>query len=1145
MKKRKININTSIFLAIFLLALTSCQQGNTDKEPVNKYPKKEIVLSSEKALDLATKIEQEVNLIVDEGLEVSLWASDSLVQDPIAISIDEKGRVYYTSATRQTHSEFDIRSHQNWMTASISFQTVEDRRAFLRKTFSETNEEGQRFLKDLNEDGSLDWKDLAVEKEQVWVLAAKNGENVATHAHQYLEDFGEEITDVANGIEYANGEVFIAVGPDLWRTKDVDGDGIADEAQSLSHGYAVHIGFSGHGMSGAIMGPDGRIWWGIGDIGMNVVDKEGKNWKYPNQGVIVRCETDGSQFEVYSAGLRNTHEFVFDEYGNLITEDNDGDHKGERERLLYLINGSETAWRINWQFGKYTAADNNNYKVWIDEKMGVPHWEGQAAYFLPPIVNYVNGPTGFVYNPGTALSPEWYGHFFVAEFRGSPANSPIHAFTLRPKGASFELASTKEIVRGLLPTGLDFGPDGALYFGDWIDGWGTKEAGRIWKVDVTDEASSDIRLETQQLIQTDFSKLSEVDLSQYLAHQDMRVRQKAQFALVKRGQPGLDVLQNTAQKSTHQLARIHGLWGIAQMARQQNMDYAKALLAFLKDEDVEIVAQAAKMLGDIKYKAAAKELIPLLQNPSLRLQMLVTEALGRMKAKAALQPILAILEANDNRDLWLRHAGMIALSRLAEVAPLVALKNHPSSALRIAAVVALRRMKAPEVAQFLKDQDEYIVTEAARAINDDFSIEKALPDLARVLEDNRFTNEALIRRAINANLRVGQPDNLQLLMNYAQRLTAPTAMRAEALDALSTWAKPSVFDRVDNRYRGEITRDLAPVQQLAKTALPNLLTDKQAKVQTAAAKAAGKLQLSSTAPALLVLLQNNTSAKVRKAALEALNELQVDGLDQALEIALADKDKSVRSTALEILPKSNIEEEKAVYLFQQILKSGTFVEQQAALTALGNLQGSEAVATLGEVLNKLSNGKAADAIQLDIIEAVEKQNNTALMRQLKAYQAAKPKDDALALFRETLAGGDRDRGQHIFYSNQAAQCVRCHAIFEYGGNAGPGLSGIGSRLNEEQLLESLIEPSAVLASAYGVVILKMKDEATISGIVLEETASTIRLKIGKADIQTIEKEQIEHRENIPSSMPSVKEVLNKREIRDLVAFLKSLKEEDG
>ena len=88
------------------------------------------------------------------------------------------------------------------------------------------------------------------------------------------------------------------------------------------------------------------------------------------------------------------------------------------------------------KYGKYTDPDNNKYKVWMDERLSIPQWEGQAAHITPPIVNYVNGPTGMVYNPGTALGEKWKDHFFIAEFRGSASNSPIHAFTLKPNGAS-------------------------------------------------------------------------------------------------------------------------------------------------------------------------------------------------------------------------------------------------------------------------------------------------------------------------------------------------------------------------------------------------------------------------------------------------------------------------------------------------------------------------------------------------------------------------------------------------------------------------------------------------------------------------------------------------------------------------------------
>lgn len=1107
------------------------------------YPSRSISMEPAQAAELAPKIRKEVAADVAEGLELSLWAVDSLVSDPIAISIDPQGRIFYTSATRQSNSEFDIRGHRNWMTASISFQTVEDRREFLRETFARTNEEGEQFLKDLNEDGVLDWRDLTVEKEQVWFVEDRSGDGVADRAQLYLEDFHEEITDVANGVEYHDGEVFIAVGPDMWRTKDRDGDGIADEKQSISHGFAVHIGFSGHGMSGAKIGPDGRLWWGIGDIGMNVVDQEGKRWKYPNRGVIVRSELDGSGFEVYVAGVRNTHEFVFDEYGNLITEDNDGDHRGERERLVYLIDGADPGWRINWQFGKYTDPDNNDYKVWMDERLYVPRWEGQAAYILPPIANYVNGPTGMVYNPGTALGEEWYNHFFIVEFRGSPANSPLHAFTLQPDGAGFELAGTQEVVKGILPTGLDFGPDGALYFSDWITGWEPNSAGRIWKLDIPGGADSPIRQETKELIRADFSRSDIVELSELLEHQDMRVRQKAQFELARRGETGYDALLGVAQQADHQLARIHALWGIGQLSRKK-IAYARSFIPFLGDEDPEIIAQAAKMIGDVRYGEAGGALIPLVQHELPRVRLLATEALGRMAHKEAVPAIIAMLRDNNDEDVWLRHAGAIALGRIADEEALLALQTDESKAVRTAAVVALRRMSSPAVSAFLQDADEYVVTEAARAINDDYSIEAALPDLAKVLAEERFTGEALLRRAINANLRVGTPENIDLLADYAARSSAPPAMRAEALAALSTWPRPSVFDRVDGRYRGAITREAAPALQALRPILNDLLNDRQAAVQVAAAEASARLELKDASPTLLALVKGAADGQVRKTALLALNDLDAGSLSEALQIAIADQDNEVRSTAVGILPESGITEGDAVPLFRRIIESGTVEEQQAALSSLGTYQGEEAVKTLEEALNKLTLGQQPPAIQLDIIEAVEKQGDTNLLEKLEAYQEAKPEDDPLAKYREALVGGNARRGWQIFNNNEAAQCTRCHAIFERGGNAGPGLAGVGDRLSEEEMLESLIHPSATLAAGYGVVVLEMQDGESVSGIVLEETDDQLRLKIGKEDIRTLEKNQIAKREDIPSSMPAMGDILTKRQIRDLVAFLSRLREDN-
>src|SRR5690606_30453364 len=156
---------------------------------------------------------------------------------------------------------------------------------------------------------------------------------------------------------------------------------------------------------------------------------------------------------------------------------------------------------------------------------------------------------------------------------------------------------------------------------------------------------------------------------------------------------------------------------------------------------------------------------------------------------------------NRDRDVYLRHAGVLALSRIGFVQPIAQLVNHPSRSLRIAAVLVLRRLASDQVALFLKDEDEYIVTEAARAINDDWSIEAALPALAETLNDPRFTSEPLLRRAINACLRVGGTKELETLVAFAQREDAPAEMRAEALATLATWPEPSVTDRVRSEER--------------------------------------------------------------------------------------------------------------------------------------------------------------------------------------------------------------------------------------------------------------------------------------------------------------------------------------------------------
>ncbi|MEX1240190.1 MAG: HEAT repeat domain-containing protein [Cyclobacteriaceae bacterium] len=1090
---------------------------------------------------MAKAIESGVSPVLAEGLSLRIWAVDSMVADIVSLDIDDYGRLFYTRTNRQKNSEFDIRGHQDWEIGSIQLKSVEEKRAFLHKVLAPELSEKNQWLKDVNGDGSHDWKDMTVEKENVYRLEDRNGDGLADFSQLVLEDFHTEVTDVAGAILAHQGDLFVGVGPDMWRVKDTNGDGLADEKTSISHGYGVHVGFGGHGMSGAEVGPEGKIYWQIGDIGFSGKGPDGRNWEYPNSGVIVRSNPDGSDFEVFSFGNRNTHEFVFDEYGNLISEDNDGDHRGERERVVYITNGSDTGWRTNWQFGKYRDPDNNTYKVWMDEEMHRPRFPGQAAYITPCIANFVSGPTGMLYNPGTALGPEWKNTFFIGEFVGNPARSGIHAFKLTAKGATFELGEHKSVMSGVLATGVDFGPDGAMYVADWIDGWNTKNFARIWKLDVANGADSQERRETANFLKADFSKYQPNQLSALLKHGDMRVRQKSQFELATRGRDGLAVFEENIRQRDHQLARVHAVWGISQFARQQEQ-HARLLVPFLKDNDPEIRAQAAKWLGDVRCKQAGEALIPLLKDEYARARFFAAEALGRIRYEPAVAPVIDMLRENNDEDAYLRHAGSLALARIGKAEPIVALASDPSRGLRIAAVVALRRMRSPGVSAFLKDEDEYIVTEAARAINDDLSIAEALPALGDVLKDNRFGNEALIRRAISANLRVGNEQSMQNLLDYAVRTGRPLEMRTEAIDALSTWAKPSVLDRVDGRFRGEVTRDSGPVRKNARAPLIQLMSNRNKAIRLSAVKANGKLKIPEGSQPLFAQLKSDPEPEVRAEALKALAAMEDDQIGEAIKQALSDREKSVRVVALDLLPKTGMPKNVMVALLSKVIDTRTTEEKQAALITLGSLGAEHTERLLDTLLTKMSEGELSPEIHLELSEAIDSTGTESLKDRYREITSRLAPDSLAAAYSDVLVGGDVAKGRNLFFRDQTAQCMRCHSFNDYGGNAGPRLNGVAARLTPEQILESLLSPSARIAPGFGIVTLNLDGGKTIGGILLEEKNEKMVLKVGERPDTIISKGDIVKQTNAPSSMPPVRYLLTKRQIRDLMSFLTTLKE---
>jgi HEAT repeat protein len=129
----------------------------------------------------------------------------------------------------------------------------------------------------------------------------------------------------------------------------------------------------------------------------------------------------------------------------------------------------------------------------------------------------------------------------------------------------------------------------------------------------------------------------------------------------------------------------------------------------LDDIDAEIQAQAAKTLGEVRNKNAVEKLKSLLISENSRVKFYATEALGKLGDKSAISNILSMIDKNKDEDVYLRHAGVFALSKLGAESEMVALAGNKSKSLRLAAVLVLRRLKSDKIQVFLQDEYEFIV----------------------------------------------------------------------------------------------------------------------------------------------------------------------------------------------------------------------------------------------------------------------------------------------------------------------------------------------------------------------------------------------------------------------------------------------------
>jgi quinoprotein glucose dehydrogenase len=1096
-----------------------------------------------------------VSIPSNSKLKIEATAADSGLTSPTAITLDEQGRVYVAETHRfRTGGVEDDREHLYWYLDDLAAKHVRDRSALFEKWRDKVpmenytkNSELIRSFYDSDGDGSFDEKKI------------------------FADNFNGMLDGTAAGVFAYEGTLFFGCIPKIYALRDTTCDGVADERKVVEEDFGVRISFSGHDLNGFVLGPDGRLYGTIGDRGLNLVTKSGTHYELPNEGCAFRFNPDGTDFEIFHTGLRNPKEISFDAFGNAFTVDNNSD-QGDKARIVYLVEGGDTGWQMEHQamhsFHHEIGLEQRPPSRWMDEKMWELENPSQPAFMLPPTAHLSNGPSGLTYCPGPGFLSTETGRFLICDYRGGSANSGIWSFEMKPKGAGMMLNDAREFVWGIAATDVEYDWSGRVLISDFITGWVSHPDGRLFSLAATNQTRlTPDAAKTPQLIREGFDQRGSDELVSLLSHPDFRVRLRAQLALTRKP----DALQkfSAATATTSALpTRIHAIWGLGILSRigcaplpnklpsmvQSPADRAQAdakLVSLLGDPNEEIRCQVLRALATAPAASRNFPLAALLADPSLRIRFFAATLAGKRKLAENFTSICKLLQENDNRDVYLRHAGAFALQNIATDAnQLSALASHESAAVRLAAVIALRRLKSPEIVNFISDADLKVADEAIRAIVDN-DMQAQRPAVAALLDhlNSRSWTPFMLRRLIHNAFRMGTAESASRVLTFIANPKNPEIERKEALRLISIWNEPPPADQLTGHFRPLPARDPAVIQQVLANALPELLKQ-DGFVLASGLSLIGQYHVSVATlneDSLAIFVHNEKlPANARANALRLYIERKPDGLLAMLAKLALNSPEELAVAALSNLAR--LSPADAIATLEAAVQSASPSMVQKAWQVLASVPSSQADELIIKALQTLSARQGIAAYAIELTATAKSRSSAPVAAALAAFEKSLTElADPLAKWNIALEGGDAAAGAAIYGSHPAAACMRCHRAEEghsAGGAAAPNLYGIATRhADRRYFLESMVMPSAIIAEGYGATALQFKNGASLSGNLLSETAEHLdlaangkNLRVKRSDVATITPPV--------SPMPSMVGLLQAPEIRDVIAWLASLSKTD-
>ncbi len=1119
----------------FLLFLVLATHGHAvSVEELNKRFKKLPTVAEKDLPELSNQREPFPGVIQHEGLQGHVWTKFPFVENPGSIGIDRKGRIFVTEVNRFWLGVPDLRGANELIREDFQATEVADR-AKLYEKYKARFPEGF----------------FTTVADRIIRLEDKDGNGAADHRTLFSDHFKHAVDGIGFSVLPEDDAVYFTCIPKVWKLIDQNDDGVADVHDSIAEGFGVRVSFIGHDLHGIIRGPDGRLYFSVGDRGYNVTTKEGKNYSAPGRGAIFRCESDGSDFEVVCTGLRNPQELAFDEYGNLFTFDKTGDI-GDLARLVYVLEGSDSGWDMSHQSAHHyrKILDWENFhpqtSMWVKEQMFKPWNKEQPQWVYPPASNVARGPSGVTYLSGDSLPVDLQGKFLLANYRGPSVNCTGLLIGVKPEGAGYVAASEEVLFKGVGVTDVEHGFDGKIYICDFGGGWSVNTQGAIQVLEPIDPRQKAAGEEIKAWFQKGLQNETLAQLALLLNSSDKRLRKFAQFELVNRGQLGLSTLQKIAQDSSWNLtARLHAIWGLGQLARKGE-ETGGILGQLTSDHHPEIRANTARTLGDSTIIESKDRLIQLLEDKNLRVRSLAALALSRVAERGDEQVTQALFGMAKTTgelpsvDPVLRHACLTALDRVGT--PEAVLKNAKSESeeVRLISLLYFRRHESEKLNAFLDDPSPLLRTEAIRAIYDTQALHSMAGESIAKIPPEALQQypSSVQRRVVAANYRLAMPKHARNLLAIASSEKADLSVRKAALHALHLWDKRISTDPVLGHYRPQQTPAEENVntgelgREIEDSFSEFLQNNPPLDLQVLAIPLADKIGIR-LHPGILRDQVGNMQLPVdlRVVALDSLvnnNGAEALPLVKSL-IVKRTKEPALLAAAIRHGFALNIPNVETVAL--EIIESGSVAAARTSIAGLGKKNPQ----SIAEIWNQHVADNLRPELRLDLYMVLK--NSTIEANQQIATTFAQSGKHAVHLL--SKVGGDPVKGESIF-RNQGA-CMQCHKIRSGGGIQGPALTRVADRLSPAKLVESLVDPGAEISPGYGNSILTLKDGTTLTGRIPKKTKGQVTIVALGGKETVVPAAKIKSTTPPISAMPPLGATLPPLDLRDLVAYLSTLK----